>query len=73
MNRRVRVKINMTALVRHLSREEKREVPEDDVVRWLKAAGFTAAGDVWIVAEADLGHLDPSEVVAIEPLDDASH
>ena len=74
MKRRLRVKLNIPELIAHLTREEKRPVREDDVIQWLKDAGFTAAGDAWIVAEADLGHLDPSEVISVEPLpDDASH
>jgi hypothetical protein len=74
MKRRLRVKLNVPVLIAHLTREEQRPVREDEVVRWLRDAGFTASGDAWIVAEADLGHLDPSEVISVEPLDDeASH
>jgi hypothetical protein len=70
MTRRLRVKVNMSALTKHLSREEGRAVPEAEVIQWLTDANFTLAGDAWIVAEPDLGHLDPSEVTWIEPLSD---
>ena len=70
----VRLKVNMPVLIENLSREERGAVRENDVVRWLKDAGFTASGDAWLVAEANLGHLDPSEVISAEPIsDDADH
>src|SRR5687768_9283239 len=74
MKRRVRVRVNMPALIEHLSREEKREVREGEAVRWLQDVGFAASGDAWVAArESDLGHLDPSEVISVEPVDDESN
>jgi hypothetical protein len=49
-------------LLAHLSREEGRPVSEADATRWLEDAGFVRSSDYWIVSEADLGQLDPSEV-----------
>lgn len=70
MNRRLRVRINMPAVIQHLSREERRAVSADEVRQWLEDAGFTRHNDDWEVEEANLGHLDPSEVVSVEPIDD---
>ena len=72
MNRRLRVRINIPVLIQHLSRDEKRAVPMDEVTQWLEDAGFIELGDAWMVDEADLGHLDPSEVISVEPVDDTA-
>jgi hypothetical protein len=46
-------------------------MPEQEVLQWLVDAGFTRDGDYWIVTEADLGQVEPSEVLEIEPLDES--
>jgi hypothetical protein len=70
MDRRFRVKLDVPRIVDHLAREEGRAFTQDEVFAWLRDAGFARdQGDWWIVSEADLGHLDPSEVLEIEPLD----
>jgi hypothetical protein len=69
MSTRVRIKLNIPLLVEHLSREERRAVPESEVLQWLADARFVQDGDYWIVTEADLGQVEPSEVLEIEPLD----
>jgi hypothetical protein len=70
MNRRLRVRINMPVVIQHLSREEQRAVSTDEVRQWLEDAGFARLNDDWEVDEANLGHLDPSEVISVEPIDD---
>jgi hypothetical protein len=70
---RFRVKLNIPAVVRHLSREEGRSISEDEVFTWLQEAGFTrdaANPELWIVSEADLGQVDPSEVLSLNPIDE---
>jgi hypothetical protein len=73
MHARFRVRLNIAAICQHLSREEGRSISQDEVVIWLQEAGFTrhpeASRDEWIVSEPDLGQVDPSEVLAIEPLE----
>jgi hypothetical protein len=69
MSTKVRIKLSLPLLVEHLSREERRPVPESEVLQWLVDARFTRDGDYWIVSEADLGQVEPSEVLEIEPLD----
>ena len=39
---------------------------KEEVLEWLRSAGFTPAADGWTVREADLGQLDPSEVISAE-------
>jgi hypothetical protein len=71
MSPRLRVKLNLAAIVDHLSREEGRAHNRDDVLAWLSDAGFTRGDDDWwIVSEADLGQVEPTEVTQIEPLKD---
>jgi hypothetical protein len=53
-----------------MSREEGQPVTADDVNQWLRDAGFVQSNDYWIVAEVELGHLDPSEVISVEPIND---
>ncbi|WP_428937814.1 hypothetical protein [Fontivita pretiosa] len=69
MPSRVRVKIDLARLKAHLSREEGRPLGDEQVLQWLHDAGFISSGEgYWIVAESDLGHLDPSEVLEIARL-----
>jgi len=69
MPSRVRVKIDLARLKAHLSREEGRPLSDEEVVRWLQDAGFVSGREgYWIVAESELGHLDPSEVLEIARL-----
>jgi hypothetical protein len=72
MNNRLRVKLDLPAIAEHLAHEERRAITEQEVLQWLSDAGFTRAGDWWIVAEVDLGHLQPTEVTAVEPVEDDS-
>ena len=65
----VRIKPNLPAIIAHLSKEEGRRVGQDEAIRWLKEAGFKPSGSYWVVSEADLGHLQPSEVLEIESVD----
>lgn len=73
---RLRVKLNLPTITDHLSREEGRRFSEQEVRTWLGEAGFTldaaanTVGDeAWLVDEADLGQLQPSEVVDVQRLD----
>ena len=69
MKRRLRVRLHMSRLVGSLSREERRAMTEQEVLAWLRDAGFQQQDEkYWIVAEADLGQLDPSEVLECDPL-----
>ncbi len=70
MSTRVRIKLDLPLLIAHLSREDGRSVTEPEVLQWLVDAGFTRDGEHWIVTEADLGQVEPSEVLEIEPLDE---
>jgi len=69
VNRCFRVKLNLPLLTGNLAREDARDISHDEVIRWAQEAGFTRCGDSWLVAEANLGHLDPSEVLAIDVID----
>jgi hypothetical protein len=66
MNLYFQVRLNLPLLIEHLAREEARTVSQDEAIRWLQEAGFTHCGDSWRVIEADLGHLEPSEVLEVE-------
>jgi hypothetical protein len=66
MARRVLIDIDLTILAAHLSKEEGRPVGEDETRKWLLDAGFESYRGLWIVEEADLGQLDPSEVRSLE-------
>jgi hypothetical protein len=74
---RLRVKLDLPAISEHLSREDARRISEQEVRTWLQEAGFTldassttAKDETWLVDEADLGQLEPTEVLAVERLDD---
>jgi hypothetical protein len=66
MAKRVLIDIDLAVLRTNLSKEEGQSVSEDDVRKWLIDAGFASYRGLWIVDEADLGQLDPSEVKSIE-------
>ena len=70
---RFRVKLDIPAIARHLSREEGRDIHQDEIHTWLQEAGFIqdpANSDLWIVSEADLGQVNPSEVLSLDPMTD---
>jgi hypothetical protein len=71
MSKRLRVKLDLPLIISHLSREEKKQMSLEDVVCWLTDARFSRqSGDYWVVAEADLGQVDPSEVLEVKRLDE---
>ena len=72
MAKRVRIKVNLPALLVDLSREEGRAITAEEALHWLHEAGFSRDGAYWTVTEADLGHLDPSEVLEIEPVNESA-
>ena len=72
MSTKVRIKLDLPLLVANLSREERREMPEHEVLQWLSDAGFFRVGEYWIVTEADLGQVDPSEVLEVETFDESA-
>src|SRR3982751_5056098 len=61
-----RVRIDMSLLRRRLSTEDRREWSTTEVRHFLLDAGFVPDHDAWVVAEAELGHLLPDEVLAAE-------
>ena len=68
---RLRVRLDIPRLTENFSREEKRIMPNAEIAQWLSEAGFVRESeDTWIVNEADLGQLDPSEVLHVERLID---
>jgi hypothetical protein len=64
------ITINLDKLRENLSREDERPVTQAEVEQWLKDAGFTRVEDGWTVREADLGQLDPSEVITAEVIEE---
>ena len=60
--KRLLVDIDLALLAAHLAEETGEPVSDDHVRQWLHDAGFRPLGERWLVAEADLGQLDPSEV-----------
>ena len=68
MSNRVRIKLDIPLLIKHLSREDGRAFSSEEVYQWLTAAGFVRDGAFWNVSEADLGQVDPSEVLEIESI-----
>ena len=66
VSRIFQIRIDLPRLCENLSREEGRSVTQQEVVTWLRRAGFAASTLGWLVREADLGQLDPAEVVSAE-------
>jgi len=70
VNKRFRVRLDMRLLTEHLSREDGAPKTEAEVLQWLAEARFVREDEThWIVAEADLGQVEPAEVLEAEPLD----
>ena len=69
MSRRFRVQLDRQRLLNNLAREDGRLWTDAELDQWLLDAGFQRSGDRWLVAEEDLSHLDPAEVVSAEPID----
>jgi hypothetical protein len=65
-----RVKVDMDRLRAHLAPGSAGKADERVVRKWLRQSGFERRGDWWIVREAGLGQLAPSELAASEPMDD---
>jgi hypothetical protein len=67
MGRIFLVRIDLPALKAHLEREDRHPYAPDGVLQWLADAGFEqVAPGQWKVDETHLGHLDPSEVLHAE-------
>ena len=60
------VRIDLARLQANLSAQVRRPLAESEVLDWLRDAGFTrVSSDHWLVAEPDLGHLLPAEVLGV--------
>ena len=70
MGKLLKIQLDFARLRKNLSREESRPLTDDEVHRWLLDAGLTPKGDWWVVRERDLGQVDPSEVLAVEDVED---
>ena len=73
----LRVHLDLRRLRDALSRDDGCEYTIGDVREWLQHAQFRPRDGVWLVREADLGQVEPFEVVAVdecewEPTDSAS-
>jgi hypothetical protein len=66
MDHTVVVALNWPKLRDDLSRERGEDVSDRELRAWLEAAGFRHVGGRWRVAETDLHHVDPSEVISID-------
>ena len=62
----LRVQLNLQRLRAALSREDNCEYTSGDIHEWLQSARFRRDDGAWVVREADLGQLEPSEVVAVD-------
>ncbi len=68
--RKFRIRLNWPLILRDMSKEEGRPVPQQEVIDLLKQSGFSQDGDYWVAEESSLGLLDPAEVLEAEPLPD---
>ena len=60
------VALNWPKLKQNLSHEIGEHQTDLSLVEWLTAAGFSHVGGRWVVPEANLGHLNPAEVISAE-------
>jgi hypothetical protein len=66
MPRRFIVQIHVERVRQALSGADGIAWTADEVVAWLSNAGFSRVDDTtWLVSEADLGQVDPSEVTIL--------
>ena len=65
-----RVKVDIERLRSHLSPGNPARADERAVRRWLEQSGFEPRGEWWVVREAGLGQLAPSELTASERMSD---
>ena len=64
MPRTFAVRIDLERLRTNLSRQESRELLPDEVLTWLREAGFEPLEQgFWQVREPDLGQVEPDEVL----------
>lgn len=66
MSKLLRVRINLTRLRENL-KADGCAWTDAEVQQWLRDANFIRSSECWLVDEADLGQLDPSEVISVEP------
>jgi hypothetical protein len=59
------VALDLDLLAAQMADETGEPQPLSAVRQWLLDAGFTPMGDRWVVAERELGQLDPSEVLSV--------
>lgn len=68
--RKLRIRINWRRLQEKMSQEEGRPLDDHHVRQWLLDGGFEPQPDgSWIVAEPDLGQLEPAEVESADEVD----
>jgi hypothetical protein len=64
---KLRIRVNWQRLKQKMSQQEGRALDDQYVRQWLADAGFQAQADgSWVVAEPDLGQLEPDEVDSVE-------
>ncbi|HEX4123585.1 MAG TPA: hypothetical protein VHY37_02600 [Tepidisphaeraceae bacterium] len=66
----VLVTIDIEKLRGNLARADQRDVSVEEAQRFLADAGFKRTDAGWLVSEENLGHLDPSEVLSAEIIDE---
>jgi hypothetical protein len=64
--RKFRVRINLDAVRRSISKADRCALSVAEFEQLLHDSGFTQDGEHWIVAERDLGLLEPHEVLGCE-------
>jgi len=66
VSKKLLICIDIASLRTNMSKEEGRQLSDDEIHQWLVEARFTPSGDQWMVEERDLGQLDPAEVKSVE-------
>jgi hypothetical protein len=66
VSKKLLICIDIAGLGTNMSKEEGRQLSDDEIRQWLVEAGFAPSGDRWLVEERDLGQLDPAEVKSVE-------
>jgi hypothetical protein len=64
---KLRIFVNWQRLKQKMSQQEGRTLDDQYIRQWLADAGFDPQPDgSWVVAEPDLGQLEPDEVDSVE-------